>query len=224
MKTKTTTQIILRARQLTDTETPDGTVDLETDAELLVYFNEAYEEMVDEILAADGLDLLITHADLTSPTFSLTGVYRDVALEKLVGDSYQELPRFHFRERNKYRNTEYPAWRVQSGSIVFFPAAHTLTTARLWYIPDATDFTAGASAAVFGGWGTYLSSRIAMKILAKEGRHSAEIEDEFKLARARVIRACEELHLGQAEAVPDTHRVAEDFFDDATQCIEYLPR
>lgn len=227
MKIRTVAQIITRARQYIDAETPDGTVDLETDDELLVYLNEAYAELVDEVLANNGLDLLLTYTTLlpsTIPPYSLEDfpVYRSVAAEVPNGDLWTELPRFMFRERNGYRSVLYPAWRWISGLIKFFPENAAPAAVRFWFVPDATTFIESDSVPVWNGWDTYLSARIAMKMLIKEERHSSELEDEFKMARQRVQNACSDLDLGSAEQVVDTMRVAEETYDDTV--LEFLPR
>lgn len=224
MKTKTVEQILSRARQWADAETSSGTTDYHTDAEMLLYLNESWEELVDEILEADGLDLLLTSSDLTSP-YSLTsaGVYRDVGLARVESDGREyDLPRWSFHERTRYTSTEYPAWRRIAGAFKFYPSAPTTLTLRLWYIPDATTFVALDTVPVFGGWSTYLSLRIAQKMLTKEERINEQLNDEFKVARKRVVRACQEIHAGKPEQVPDTLRLEESIFDD--ERIEYLPR
>ena len=218
MKTKTVAQILLRARQWADAETTDDTVDFVPGTEELVYLNEAYEEMVDEILDADGWHLLLTHTDLTSPwSLSSAGVYRDMALAVLDSDGKErDLPRFNFATRNQACNPDFPTWRILGGAFKFYPASPTSSlTLRLWFIPDLSEFDNDADTVpVFGGWQTYLSLRIAQKMLAKEERINGQVDDEFKLARKRVIRACQELHIGRPEQVPDTMVVAEDYFDD----------
>lgn len=227
MKTKTVEEIINRARQWADAETDDGTVDFETDTELLDYLNESWEELVDEILENDGLDLLIQNIDLLDSTippygFDDIGVYRTVAAEVQNGNDWIELPRFMFANRNVYSSTQFPAWRVMNGAIVLYPTTAAPALIRLWIVPDATTFAAADDVPVFGGWSTFLSTRIAMKMLTKEERHSEELENEFKLARKRVQRACRDLHLGSPEQQPQRLRVVEDLYDDAIP--EALPR
>ena len=225
MKTRTVAQILTRARQWSDTETASGTVDLETDAELLVYLNEAYTELVDEILAANGMDLLLTSVTLTSPySIAASNVYRSVALEVPNGTLWTPLTRFMFRDRNRYTSTQYPAWRHLGDVLKFFPETANPTTVRLWFIADATTFISSDNVPVWNGWDTYLSVRVAMKILVKEERPSSALDEEFKGARMRVVRACQELDLGSSEQVVDTMCVPEDLYDQESGIPEYLPR
>ncbi len=224
MKSKTTTKIILDARRFVDGETSSTTTDLEPDTELLSYLNDAYEEMVDFIVDAGGTDLLATYTDLSSP-YTLTGIYRNLTLSKDRGDgTYIDLPRFNFHHRNSYSSTDFPAWRIMNNTVRLYPTNAAPGTLRLWYIPDATTFIAGDSVPVFGGWDTYLSARIALRMLAKEQRHSEEVEQEFKLAARRIQRAVQNTNVAEPEQVATVHRVAEDFYDEGGYPLEYFPR
>ncbi len=221
MMSETVADIINDARLLADAETPDGTVDFNTDPELLRYLNRAYKQLVGDIVRFGGQDLILRWEILTPatiPAYAVEGVYRDVALEARNGDRWTDLHRFTFRERNRHQDSQYPSWRwlhdaVAGGGIKFYPEDAEPAELRFWFIPDPTTFELADTVGVFGGWDAYLSARIAMMMLAKEERSTSDAAQEFKIAREHVRTSCLDLNPARADRVANVHRVPEDYED-----------
>lgn len=230
MQTETVANILLDARRLIDGETTSTTTDYEPDSELIRYLNRAYRQLVNDIIRYGGHDLLVTYEDLVeTDDYDHAEVMRPVALEVPVGDKFIELRQFNFRERNRYTDDQFPAWRWMpggpaDGELQFFPPTARPAALRFWYIEALTLYTAAnETVATFLGWDAYLSARIAMMCLAKEGRHSEEIQTEFQVAREQVKEACQSINVVEPERVANLHRVPEDAFDEGLP-EEQLPR
>ncbi len=225
MISATVASILTAARRYADVETSTPTLDRDTDVELLEYLNDAYRELLDLIVSKGGQDLITKSVTLTSPYTLPSDFYRAVALERGVGTNrWVDLHRFNFRERNRTLSQDWPAWRVLgeiAGPVLrLFPSDATPGDLRLWYVPNAASIAAGDTISVFGGWNTYLSIRIAQRILAADERENSALDRELKIATGRVMTAAAELSLGAPEFIPDMHRVPAHYEADGFGCDE----
>lgn len=223
MQTADVIDILTAARQLSDTETPDGTVDLLTDPELAAYLTKAYRQMVAEVIAFGGVTLVAQYAELTAPDYDLppgTSILRALSLEVPGMDGrWVPLEQWKWQERNAVGSDTFPAWRWlpnggAHGELQFFPETAEPATVRLWFVAEfaaVDEDDTGLSTLL--GWDDYLAARVAQMILTKEERPSAAVDNELKVARELMRTACADLNPTRAEYVQDTMRVDEDFLD-----------
>lgn len=214
MQTNTAANIILAARQQADCETPTPTVDFVTDTEALRYLTSAYRKLVDLIIEAGGQDLIAVSATPTAPSYTLPAdYYRAISLDIYLNGAYSPLTRFNWRERFKYVNTEFPAWRIINNALVFYPTDAT-PTVTLWYVQDVTALSStSATLNVYNGWDDYLIADIAAAMLEKEERDPSVQWRRRDEAQTRIERAARDQAPGSSDTVALVERTVEDYFD-----------
>lgn len=219
-ETQTTDALLADVRSRTDTQTPSGTVDFVTNAEILGWLNVAYREFVD-LIASKGdayVETMTVHADVAVPGGSMpAGFYKLVAVD--IPDPsnsarFISLKQLNFRERNSYCDRAYPRYRIMSGTLVFFPTDTSITTVRLWYIPSTVDqvLTTG-SFTTYHGWQNFLVASAAIAVCAKDERDSTEWKLLKLEARNQILEACSNMVLGDSQTLADVECFPEAWFD-----------
>lgn len=221
-ETQTTDALLADVRSRTDSQTPSGTVDFVTDAEILGWLNTAYREFVD-LIASKGdafIETMAIHADVAVPAGSMPAdFYKLVAVDiPDPGDArrYVPLKQVNFRNRNGYFDRAYPRYRIMSGTLVFFPSDTSVTTVRLWYIPSTADQALGDGLFVtYHGWQNFLVASACMAVCAKDERDSTEFKLLKLEARNQILEACGNMVLGDTQTIADVECLPEEFFDRA---------
>jgi hypothetical protein len=212
--TETVANIILDARRHADAETPSPTTDFTPDAELLRYFNTAYRKFVDMVISSGdaAVGLLLKSAVLTSPYSLPSDFYRLASVDLLSGSDWREVKPFAFRQRNVYKDTSIPRYRLEGQALVLVPST-AVPTLQVWYVPDGGTATSGASINTLNGWDDFLAYDVASQIALKEDRDLSALHAFRDEAAARIMQACEDLSAVDTATIADVQRFDEDYFD-----------
>jgi hypothetical protein len=219
MQTQTVANIIARAREAADAQTPTPTADFVTDTELGNVVLRGYQRLCDGIINVEGgIDLLAVNTTLTSPYTLPADFYRLAGVD--VPDASQTgrwvtLKQFSFANRNAYYNETYPRYRVIGGVIHFSPEDAAPSQLRLWYVPVTTEGTSGPDQTVLSlnGWDEYLVYDAAMYIAVKEERDPSVHAALRDAALQRVVDAVRDLVVGDTMVVADREVYMEDAWD-----------
>ncbi len=209
------TNLRLRARQRADMEGSTFVADTELD----VYLSTAYAKMVDIILREGAEERLLTYVDLTSASYALpAGFYRAHGLDLSLGDgTFTALKHFNWAERNRYRDTTVPRWRIIGSTLTFSPSTAT-PSVRLWYIADASiigDGTGGtvASYDVYSGWDEFIVLDAALQMVIKEDRDPGPLAALLQACQKRLVSACAQLRIGDPETIAEVEHQPSEFDD-----------
>jgi hypothetical protein len=214
---------INQARRYADQETASPEADFTTDSgDYLTLFAISYRRLVDLIIASDAAELIAQRVDvLPSGGYPLpVDCYHVLAVERQDYDPsyWRTLELANFHERNFYRDTENPRYRVMNGPsavpcVLLFPEAAAPGALRAWYVPLQTTYTLGDTYVTYGGWDDYVALDMAIAAVAKEDRDTAALRTAFDAAAKRVKQSCQSNALSTPEKIADVAHYPEQSYD-----------
>ena len=185
MLTATLEDTISRIRKGADIETTTDTKSICPDDELTEYINDGLRELHDIITEVAGPDYSATTDTLTAP-YDLPEDFL-----QCLGVDYngRSLRQFTIAQRNVAYASEYPRFRIASGSLVFNPSTFA-GSVTLHYIPvpvtlvDGTDeFTS------VNGWDVYVVAYGVLQVRIKQEYPTDDARRALARAEQRVRRA-----------------------------------
>ena len=192
MANVTIATLMSRSRQRADMENNNFV----QDAELVTYINAGISELQDILVQEYGEDYYVISKDFD--TVSGVGTYyindstqsNDLAITdfyklrgvdaKINGTDYFTIGSFNFNERNLYQNSgswsllglSNVRYRLVGNTIKFSPQPAGVTTARIWYIPQAVQFASSTDVATkwddLNGYAEYVVTFSSIRMLQKE--------------------------------------------------------
>jgi hypothetical protein len=192
MANVTIATLMSRSRQRADMENNNFV----QDAELVDYINAGIAELHDILIQEYGQDYYVSSKDFnttadkdtypindstSTENINISDFYKLRGMDaKINGNDFFTLYPFNFNERNLYQN--WGSWsllgltniryRMVGGSIVFTPTPDTATAVKVWYIPQAAQFSSGTDTDTkwddINGYAEYVIVFAAIRMLQKE--------------------------------------------------------
>lgn len=186
--TVTVASVVARARSAADVQDADESLSIVTDAELLVWLNDAYKILFELISAEAGEEYFATSASINLTTFALPAdFFRELGVDILDGGIVVAAKPFNFAERNIYHYCQVPRFRVQNGHLVWEPPTATpTTTVTLWYVPTPAALAGNGSFDSINGWDTLVTNYLVREIKRKQDYPLDEANALYQESVARV--------------------------------------
>lgn len=224
MKTITLGELKTQVRQRADMENSTFI----SDDELTDYINKSKDELYDILVQKFGADYYTTYQDIS--LVSGTSEYSlPVDFYKAMGVDYQvtgdgkwiTLRPFMFSERNRYNSTVRNSiigaidleYRIRNDKLWFRNAPIQSGTARLWYIPVATDLSSDTDTIMgVNGWEEYVVIDAAIKCLVKEESDTTALRSDKQAMMQRIEAAAENRDAGSPQRVTDAR--SDDYYEN----------
>ena len=188
----TISTLMSSSRQRADMEDNDFV----QDAELVKYINAGIAELHDILIQEYGQDYYVSYKEFntaadkdtypindstSTENINISDFYKLRGIDaKVNGNDWFTLQPFNFNERNLYQN--WGSWsllgltnvryRMVGGNLVFTPTPDTATAVKLWYIPQAAQFSSSTDTTTkwddINGYSEYVIVFAAIRMLQKE--------------------------------------------------------
>lgn len=222
MATYTESDLRTRARRRADMENSTFV----TDAEIQDYLNSSISELHDYMVKSYE-DYFVSEQTYNAPL--ATGganlpddFYKALGVDYESGGITSTLKAYSFTERNVY-NTPYavidrlaePMYKIEGTKIKLIPGNSQSGTITLYYVPQATQFSASVTEIenVIPGYEEYVVVATAIRMLMKEESDVSALERERQQLASRIIRAISPRDVSGSFAIRDVRkgRFRDDF-------------
>lgn len=192
--------------------------------------NAACGELYD-ILVTKFEDYFVSSANVTlvagTESYALSGIstsfYKLLGVDILDGSRYRTLHRFSFSERNESSGhnanpLSRMRYQLRGSSLYFHPAPGVAGTARVWFVPRATQLSAGVDTfdPINEAWAEYVVLAAAIKCLDKEESDSSALRADL----ARLKRDIDEAALNRHSDGPS--RIVDMDCADGAEFGDYM--
>ena len=213
MANVTIATLMSRSRQRADMEDNDFV----QDAELVDYINAGIAELHDILVQEYGQDYYVSSKEFnttadkdtypindstSTENINILDFYKLGGMDaKINGNDWFTLQPFNFNERNLYQN--WGSWsllgltniryRMVGGNVVFTPTPDTTTAVKVWYIPQAAQFSSSTDTSTtwddINGYAEYVITFASIRMLQKEESDVSVLLAQKQDLRRRITEA-----------------------------------
>jgi len=213
MASVTIATLMSRSRERADMENNNFV----EDSELVSYINAGISELHDILVQEYGEDYYVSSKDFnttaskdtyaindstSTENINISDFYKLRGIDaKINGSDWFTIAPFNFNERNLFQN--WGSWsllglsnvryRMVGGNIIFSPQPDGVTPVKIWYIPQAAQFTSSTDSSTkwddLNGYAEYVVTFAAIRMLQKEESDVSVLMAQKQELKQRITNA-----------------------------------
>jgi hypothetical protein len=236
MANVTIATLMSRSRQRADMEDNDFV----QDAELVDYINSGIAELHDILVQEYGQDYYVSYKEFntaadkdtypindstSTENINISDFYKLRGVDaKINGNDWFTILPFNFNERNLYQS--FGSWsllgltnvryRMVGGNVIFTPMPDGVTPVKIWYIPQASQFSSSTDSSTkyddINGYSEYVVVFAAIRMLQKEESDVSVLMAQKQDLRQRITDAAANRDADNPLTVSDIYQSNNRFF------------